>query len=86
VSDMSLYDPLRQRLFSVRENSLMLSFEDIEGLIGQALPKSAHEYGAWWSNEDPDKTTHTQSKAWTTAGFVAEVDRARRQVTFVRSR
>ena len=81
---MSIYDPLRMRLVSVGESSLVLSFEEIEGLIGQALPKSAHEYDAWWSNEDPNKTTHTQSKAWTSDGFDAEVNRGRRQVTFRR--
>ncbi len=81
---MPIYDPLRQRLLSVGENSLVLSFEDIEAVIGQALPKSAHDYDAWWSNEDPETTTHTQSKAWTTAGFDAEVNRGRRQVTFRR--
>lgn len=81
---MSIYDPLRSRLVATSESSLVLSFEDIEGLIGQALPKSAHEYDAWWSNEDPNKTTHTQSKAWTTAGFDVEVNRQRRLVTFRR--
>jgi hypothetical protein len=81
---MSIYDSIRQRLLAVKESSLTLSFEDIEGLIGQALPKSAHEYDAWWSNEDPEKTTHTQSRAWTTAGFDAEVDRGRREVIFRR--
>lgn len=81
---MSIYDPIRMRLVSIEESSLVLSFEEIEELIGQALPKSAHEYDAWWSNEDINKTAHTQSKAWTTAGFDAEVNRARRQVTFRR--
>jgi hypothetical protein len=81
---MSIYDPLKMRLVSVEESSHVLSFEEIEELTGQALPTSAHEYDAWWSNEDPNKTTHTQSKAWTTAGFDAEVNRARRQVTFRR--
>ena len=81
---MSIYDGLRHRLAAAEEDSLTLSFEEIEGLIGQSLPKSAHEYDAWWSNEDPDKTTHSQSKAWTTVGFIAEVSRDRGQVTFWR--
>jgi hypothetical protein len=83
---MSIYEPLRQRLLSAKETSLVLSFADIEKLTGQALPKSAHEYDVWWSNEDPRKTTHSQSKAWTTVGFNAEVNRGRREVTFRRAR
>lgn len=82
---MSIYDSaLKRQLQAAKEPSLVLSFEDIEELIRQPLPKSARDYDAWWSNEDPDKTTHTQSKAWTTAGFYAEVDRGRRMVTFRR--
>jgi hypothetical protein len=57
---VSIYDPLRELLAESTESSLALSFEEIERLIGQPLPKSAHEYDAWWSNEDPDKTTHVQ--------------------------
>ena len=81
---MSIYDPLKRRLTAATEGSVSLSFDDVEKLIGQPLPKSAYEYEAWWSNEDPVKTTHSQSKAWTTAGFDAEVSLQRRQVTFRR--
>lgn len=82
---MSLYDPLKLRLQSVTEYSLVLSFDEIEELIGQVLPSSAHNYDAWWSNESPDHTRHVQSKAWTTLGFSAEVNRGRREVTFRRA-
>ena len=81
---MPIYDPLKHMLAGLKESSVVLSFEEIESLIKQPLPKSAHDYDAWWSNEDPDKTTHTQSKAWTTAGFDAEVNRVRREVAFRR--
>jgi hypothetical protein len=37
-----------------------LSFQDIERILGKKLPRSAHEYRAWWSN-DPTKP---QSSAW----------------------
>ncbi|MGJ4956426.1 DUF7662 domain-containing protein [Bradyrhizobium sp. HKCCYLRH2015] len=81
---MSLYDPIKRRLQSVTESQLILSFDEMEQMIGQALPSSARNYDAWWSNEGPDRTRHVQSKAWTTLGFSAEVDRVRRQVTFRR--
>jgi hypothetical protein len=81
---MSIYDPLKMRLMAITESSLTLSFVEIEKLTGQPLPKSAYEYEAWWSNEDPTKTTHSQSKAWTTVGFDAQVSLERRQVIFRR--
>lgn len=81
---MSIYDPLRRYLQDTEHRSLMLAFSEIEDVIGRPLPRSAYDYSEWWSNEDPDKTTHTQSKAWTTIGFNAEVDRARKLVTFRR--
>ncbi|RYG85668.1 MAG: hypothetical protein EON58_22705 [Alphaproteobacteria bacterium] len=81
---MSVYDPLRQRLLSAMGNAICLSFSEIEGITGRPLPESARSYDEWWSNEDPLKTTHTQSKAWTTVGFKAQVNRNRKMVTFKR--
>ncbi|MEH2471080.1 hypothetical protein V1281_007733 [Nitrobacteraceae bacterium AZCC 2161] len=45
---MSKYDPLKQRLLSAKEASLVLSFKEIEEITGQDLPKSARDriYGA----------------------------------------
>jgi hypothetical protein len=54
---MSICDSIRQHLLAVKESSLTLSFVDAEGLIGQAFPNSVHEYDAWRSNEDTEKTT-----------------------------
>lgn len=81
---MSVYDPLKLLLQNWSEDYLALTFDDIEKVTGHPLPKSAHDYDAWWNNEDPDKTTHVQSKAWTLAGFEADVNRSRRTVTFRR--
>jgi hypothetical protein len=82
---MSVYDPLRARLNSNSATSLKLTFIQIEELIGRPLPRSAYDYDAWWSNEDPVTTQHTQNRAWRLAGFSAEPNRAERAVTFRRT-
>jgi hypothetical protein len=81
---MSVYDALNRALIANESASVKMSFAVIETLIGRSLPKSAYEYGAWWANENPDKTTHSHSKAWTTAGYNAEPNRTQRTVTFRR--
>ncbi|KYK44296.1 hypothetical protein A1D31_36735 [Bradyrhizobium liaoningense] len=81
---MSVYDPLRDMLITNTSRSVKMAFIDIEKLIGRSLPSSAYEYDAWWANEDPELTTHSQSKAWTIAGYHAEPSLAQRTVTFRR--
>jgi hypothetical protein len=81
---MSIYDPLRDKLVANGSPSLKMTFAEIEMLIGRSLPKSAYEYDAWWANEDPDKTNHTHSLAWTIVGYEAEPERLQRTVTFRR--
>jgi hypothetical protein len=81
---MSVYDPLRDKLIANASPSFNMTFADIEALIGRSLPKSAYQYDAWWANEDPEKTAHSHSRAWTIAGYSAEPHRAQRTVTFRR--
>lgn len=81
---MSVYDPLRYKLMASTSPSIEMTFAEIEALIGRSLPPSAYEYDAWWANEDPGTTTHSHSRAWTTAGYNAEPYRLQRSVTFRR--
>ncbi len=82
---MPIYDPLRDKLVANGSSSLKMTFAEIEMLIGRSLPKSAHEYDWWWANEDPGKTKHTHSLAWTVPGYRAEPNRFQRTVTFRRT-
>lgn len=60
----------------------MLAFEEIEALIGKALPRSAHAHTSFWANDNEDR-----ARAWTRAGYrVAYVDRDERVVRFERTR
>jgi hypothetical protein len=82
---MGKYDPLYAYLKGESNSTVALSFSDIERVMGAKLPVSARKYDWWWDDEDRKTTRHVQSVAWTTAGFAAEVDRQKRQVTFRRT-
>jgi hypothetical protein len=83
---MGLYDPLQRALSSSAAAAVKFSFAEIEALIGRALPQSAYDYDAWWSNEDSATTKHSQNRAWKSAGFDAEPNRGTRIVTFRRTK
>jgi len=58
-----------------------LTFEDIEKIIGEVLPPSAHQHRAWWAND----TSHVHAKQWLDAGWrVAQVSAAEQRVVFAR--
>ena len=69
-----LYDYLK-----VQDSStIVLSFEEIEELIYNKLPRSAFLYRQWWANGG-----HVQANAWMNAGYlVKKVDFEGKTVTF----
>ena len=82
---MAKYSPLGKYLQTQRGKAIVLSFEEIEEIIGGKLPRSAHQYDWWWANEDVDASMHTHCIAWQNAGWrTGDVDRKRRLVQFVR--
>ena len=82
---MSIYDPLRLKLESLHEQSVRLTFSDIESILGRPLPVSAHKFSAWWGNESARKAGLAQAKAWLAAGFHARVSLKLRSVEFRRT-
>ena len=82
---MGRYDPLRDYLVQCGSDEVMLSFTDIESIIGRPLPPSAHNYDAWWANiSDSVFTQHSHAKSWHAAGYKAQVNRAGKTVRFYR--
>jgi hypothetical protein len=81
---MSVYDPLRRELESTRDQTVRLTFSEIEGILGRPLPISAYKFSAWWGNESSRKAGHTQARAWLQAGFAARVSPKQRAVKFHR--
>ncbi|CAN5167660.1 hypothetical protein BH10PSE1_BH10PSE1_18120 [soil metagenome] len=77
---MSKYDPLRRYLSRQKETSVILTFGEMESLIGRLLPKAATRAN-WWSDPDEGVSPPLQAAAWRDAGFsavlIAGQDRAR---------
>lgn len=81
----SKYEPLKSHLARRNGRAEMLTFEDIEQIIGRALPKSAEKHRAFWANDNQDY--HSHARSWMGAGYrVAFVDRAQKVVRFERTR
>ncbi len=80
---MGKYDPLRNYLKNCRRDEVTLSFDEVERIVGFALPSSSAKYDAWWANVDSSITAaHSQAIAWHSAGYSAQADRRGRTVTF----
>lgn len=83
-SSKEMYAGLRDWLKSqlVKEKKLSeirVTFQDIETLLPEALPSTAHEHESWWSNDD-------LNLIWLEAGWrVKDVNLAAEEVTFQRS-
>ena len=78
------YAPLQMHLNGLPppEGRAQLSFAEIERIIGDKLPSSAHNHRAWWSNH---ADSHVQARAWLEAGWeVDSVDQGAQTVCFRR--
>lgn len=75
-----LYEYLRNRF----ADRLVLTFAQIEDLLGSSLPGPAWVQGEWWGGIDSVGQRTTQSNAWTLAGRSASVNMSAQCVTFER--
>lgn len=79
---MSIYQPLQSYLTDRADASVVMTYSEIERLLGRRLPNTA--YGdnkrQWWANTE----THSQALAWLRANRKAKLDVNREQVTFIR--
>lgn len=72
------------RNLSNKEDSIRLTFDEIEAIITGALPSSAYVHRAWWAN---DSVAHVQSQQWLEAGWrVTRINLTERAITFSRMR
>ena len=77
---MSKYAPLADHLRDSGQESVPMTFVDIEQVIGAKLPQSAFTHRAWWSN---NPTNNVMTHAWLEAGYAtAEVDMAAHTLVF----
>jgi len=75
--------PLRDHLANAGPTPVILTFAEIEGILGDSLPPSAYQHKEWWANETDDMR-HTQSLAWTANGRRAVINLHARTVLFAR--
>jgi hypothetical protein len=64
------YDALREYLMRQKQAEFVLSFEEIEEIIGAALPRAAQRASWWDSLRSPD-IQMPQREACLAAGFAA---------------
>jgi hypothetical protein len=84
---MAKYDPLRRylRRRGREVDELVLSFDEIERILGAMLPKAARQED-WWTNEPTHGRGFVQCRAWIEAGFEAHPSVATETVQFRRQR
>ncbi len=56
---MTKYDPIGEFLIKTGQDEVVLSYEQIQDILGFELPKSASKYSEWWANGG-----HTQAHGW----------------------
>ena len=76
----SKYHPLYMALQTSGKDEVTLTLDEIETLVGEPLPPTAHSQRAWWSNRTSGSV---QSSAWMRAGYhVEKMDFTTGQITF----
>ncbi|GHT94651.1 hypothetical protein FACS1894141_1730 [Spirochaetia bacterium] len=61
---MSKYSALQEYLKNSQNQAEMLSFQQVETILGYPLPDSASKHRPWWANGG-----HTQAAAWLDVGW-----------------
>ncbi len=73
------YDPLKGHLIYSANDTVSLKYDEIERIIKNILPASAHKYREWWANGG-----HIQADAWLNAGFRVDSVKLGHSVVFTR--
>jgi hypothetical protein len=81
----SEYRLLQKYLENRYADTVVLTFGEIEDLIGAALPGPARFQQEWWANADGDSGPSAQAQSWTHASRTAKPNLRAGTVTFERS-
>ena len=80
-----VYAPLHKYLDNRYADTVVLTFSEIEDLLGSKLPDVAGLHSDWWANEAADSAPSPQSLSWTQASRTATPNLRARSVRFERS-
>lgn len=79
-SSVSKYQSLATYLRQSGQGSIVMTFAEIERVVGAKLPPSAFKYRAWWSNNPMNSVI---TRIWLEAGYrTMNVDMARHKLVF----
>jgi hypothetical protein len=81
IEYLSLHKYLDGRFAS----TVVLTFAEIEDLLGFALPDTARRHQEWWTNADPDSSASAQSRSWIQASRTAKPNLLAQTVVFERA-
>ena len=79
------YRSLHKYLDDRYANTVVLTFAEIEDLLGFTLPDLARLQQEWWANADADSTPSAQSRSWSQASRTAKPNLLARTVVFERA-
>ena len=79
------YRPLHKYLEERYAENLVLTFAEIEDLLGFPLPDSARVTPEWWATADAVASRTPQSRSWTEASRTAQANLAAQIVLFQRA-
>jgi hypothetical protein len=78
------YALLHKYLANRYADVIVLTFGQIEDVLGSALPELARTYHAWWTKGETDVGGPPHADAWTMAGRTATPNLRAQTVTFER--
>ena len=77
------YRLLADYLYNCNKETIKLSYDEIENILGFKLPNSALVHRAFWANT----TTHSIALSWLNVGYeTAEVDLKNKYIVFEKKR
>jgi len=79
------YSSLHKYLVNRYADVIVLTFGQIEVLLGFTLPQLARTYQAWWTLGETNGEASRHSDAWTLAGRTATPNLQAKTVTFERT-
>jgi hypothetical protein len=77
---MQKYQAISKFLLKQNKIAVIVTFQEIENMLGFALPASAYSHRAWWANTQ----SHPQAKAWLDVGWkISHVDLEKKEMRLI---
>lgn len=85
IKALAEYRGLQKYLDNRFANTVVMRFQEIEDLLGFALPDSARRQQEWWANPGAETTPSVQSRSWIQSGRTATANLVAQTVIFDRA-